>query len=185
MLSAGHVDDFTIFADQLRCLSIYAVLNTLLRFEVEFNPETLIITLLIKLNRVATKTMHVAVSSSIPRSLITIWFGEVFGREVQKSQLFFALRMLVRGSRFTAWFRSGNLRSRKKNTGVLLPTSVPVTFSIEFQMQTTDITLPASAAPRSPATVKTCKQVGFLANFREQFRLGVFGNIVGHGKCTV
>ena len=45
------------------------------------------------------------------------------GSDVQKSQLLRALRRFVLGSRFTAWLRSGNLSgSRRKNTGVLLPT---------------------------------------------------------------
>ncbi|MNY60586.1 hypothetical protein D3C86_1971590 [compost metagenome] len=60
----------------------------------------------------------------MPRSLMTmvIWC-RASGRPVQKSQLFSAERMLVYGSRLTALFRSGNLSgSRKKNTGVLLPT---------------------------------------------------------------
>lgn len=43
--------------------------------------------------------------------------------DVQKSGLFFALRRLVRGSRLTVWFESGNFSgSRRKRTGVLLPT---------------------------------------------------------------
>ena len=60
----------------------------------------------------------------MPRSLITmVTWCSASGSSVQKSQLFSALRMLVRGSRFTARFRSGNFSgSRMKNTGVLLPT---------------------------------------------------------------
>ena len=60
----------------------------------------------------------------MPRSDITIvTWCRASGRLVQKSQLFSALRRLVRGSRFTAWLRSGNFSgSRMKKTGVLLPT---------------------------------------------------------------
>ncbi|MDQ0381558.1 hypothetical protein FB470_005552 [Amycolatopsis thermophila] len=61
----------------------------------------------------------------MPRSLITIvtWCS-ASGRLVQKSQLLVALRSPVRGSRFTAWLRSGNFRgSRMKKTGVLFPTT--------------------------------------------------------------
>ncbi len=68
----------------------------------------------------------------MPRSLITIviWCS-ASGSEVQKSQLFFALRRLVRGSRLTAWLRSGNLSgSRMKNTGVLLPTKSQLPSSV-------------------------------------------------------
>ena len=60
----------------------------------------------------------------MPRSLMVmvIWCS-ASGSEVQKSQLLRALRRLVRGSRLTAWLRSGNLSgSRRKKTGVLLPT---------------------------------------------------------------
>ena len=53
------------------------------------------------------------------------------GNNVQKSQLLVAERILVRGSRFTALFKSGNLRgSRKKNTGVLLPTKSQLPSSV-------------------------------------------------------
>ncbi|MCY1456780.1 hypothetical protein D9M71_740220 [compost metagenome] len=60
----------------------------------------------------------------MPRSLMTmvIWC-RASGSRVQKSQLFEALRRPVRASRLTAWLRSGKRSgSRKKNTGVLLPT---------------------------------------------------------------
>ena len=60
----------------------------------------------------------------MPRSLIVMvtWWS-ASGSEVQKSQLLRALRRLVRGSRLTAWLRSGNFNgSRRKKTGVLLPT---------------------------------------------------------------
>ena len=62
--------------------------------------------------------------AGMPRSLITIvTWCRASGSEVQKSQLFSALRSPVHGSRLTAWLRSGNLSgSRRKNTGVLFPT---------------------------------------------------------------
>ncbi|MNT01279.1 hypothetical protein D3C72_1357390 [compost metagenome] len=60
----------------------------------------------------------------MPRSLMTmVTWCSASGRPVQKSQLLSALRRPVRGSRLTAWFRSGNFSgSRRKKTGVLLPT---------------------------------------------------------------
>src|SRR4029077_3942421 len=60
----------------------------------------------------------------MPRSDMTIvtWCN-ASGSRVQKSQLLSALRSPVRGSRLIAWLRSGKRSgSRKKNTGVLLPT---------------------------------------------------------------
>jgi hypothetical protein len=51
-------------------------------------------------------------------STTNLTMGNASGNNVQKSQLLVAERILVRGSRFTALFKSGNLRgSRKKNTG--------------------------------------------------------------------
>ncbi len=61
----------------------------------------------------------------MPRSLITIvtWCS-ASGSLVQKPQVFSGLRRFVLGSRFTARARSGNFSgSRKKKTGVLLPTT--------------------------------------------------------------
>jgi hypothetical protein len=53
--------------------------------------------------------------------MVTWWNAS--GSSVQKSQLLSALRSPVRGSRLIAWLRSGKRSgSRKKNTGVLLPT---------------------------------------------------------------
>src|SRR5437763_8776838 len=66
----------------------------------------------------------------MPRSDITIvtWCS-ASGSRVQKSQLLSALRRPVRGSRLIAWLRSGKRSgSRKKNTGVLLPTMSQVAF---------------------------------------------------------
>jgi hypothetical protein len=55
--------------------------------------------------------------------MTTVVWWKVLGSMVQKSQLFWALRRLVRGSRFWVWMRSGNFSgSRMKKTGVLLPT---------------------------------------------------------------
>ena len=91
----------------------------------------------------------------MPRSLIVmvIWWS-ASGSSVQKSQLFCALRRLVRGSRFTAWFRSGNLSgSRKKKTGVLLPTRSQLPSSVYSLTAKPRMSRSASAAPRSPATV--------------------------------
>ena len=60
----------------------------------------------------------------MPRSDITmVTWCSASGSSVQKSQLLSALRRPVRGSRLIAWLRSGKRSgSRKKNTGVLLPT---------------------------------------------------------------
>src|SRR5690554_7988425 len=45
--------------------------------------------------------------------------------------------MLVRGSRFTAWLRSGNFSgSRKKNTGLLLPTRSQLPCSVKRDPRT-------------------------------------------------
>ena len=62
--------------------------------------------------------------AGMPRGdMVIVTWCSASGSSVQKSQLLVALRRLVRGSRFTALLRSGNLRgSRRKNTGVLLPT---------------------------------------------------------------
>ena len=55
--------------------------------------------------------------------MVMVTWCSASGSEVQKSQLFFALRRPVRGSRLTAWLRSGNfIGSRRKKTGVLFPT---------------------------------------------------------------
>ena len=63
--------------------------------------------------------------------------------------------MLVRGSRFTAWLRSGNLSgSRRKNTGVLLPTRSQLPSSVYIFTAKPRMSRSASAAPRSPATVE-------------------------------
>src|SRR5260370_11699424 len=60
----------------------------------------------------------------MPRSVMTmVTWCSASGRFDQKSQLLSALRMPVLGSRLIAWLRSGNLSgSRRKKTGVLLPT---------------------------------------------------------------
>ena len=60
----------------------------------------------------------------MPRSLmVMVTWCSASGSEVQKSQLLVAERRLVCGSRLTARLRSGNLcGSRRKKTGVLLPT---------------------------------------------------------------
>ena len=60
----------------------------------------------------------------MPRSDMTmVTWCSASGRLDQKSQLLWAECMLVFGSRFTTWLRSMNFfGSRRKNTGVLLPT---------------------------------------------------------------
>ncbi len=60
----------------------------------------------------------------MPRGdMVIVTWCSASGSSVQKSQLAWGLRMPVRGSRLMAWFRSGNfIGSRRKKTGVLLPT---------------------------------------------------------------
>jgi hypothetical protein len=60
----------------------------------------------------------------MPQSdILMVTWCSASGSNVQKSQLLSALRNPVRGSRLIAWLRSEKRNgSRKKNTGVLLPT---------------------------------------------------------------
>ena len=60
----------------------------------------------------------------MPRSdIVIVTWCKASGSNVQKSQLLSALLSPVRGSRLIAWLRSEKRSgSRKKNTGVLLPT---------------------------------------------------------------
>ena len=63
--------------------------------------------------------------------MVMVTWCRASGSEVQKSQLLRGLRMFVRGSRFTAWFKSGNFSgSRRKNTGVLFPTKSQLPSSV-------------------------------------------------------
>ena len=92
----------------------------------------------------------------MPRSdIVMVTWRSDSGRLVQKSQLVLGLRRLVRGSRLTAWLRSMNfLPSRKKKTGVLLPTTSQLPSEVKNRMAKPRMSRSASAAPRSPATVE-------------------------------
>src|SRR5699024_12663527 len=77
------------------------------------------------------------------------------GKDDQKSQLLLGSRMFVLGSRFTALFKSEDCNgSRKKNTGVLLPTKSQFPSSVYICNANLRISRSWSAAPRSPATVE-------------------------------
>ncbi len=99
------------------------IFDALLGLQMKLDPVSLILGV-DKTECVAAEAVHVAVGTgNTPVAHDDGDLMKASGKEVQKSQLFLALRMLVRGSRFTAWLRSGNLRgSRRKKTGVLLPT---------------------------------------------------------------
>ena len=113
----------------------------------------------------------------MPRSLITtVTWCNASGREVQKSQLFLALRRLVRGSRWTTWLRSGNLSgSRKKKTGVLLPHHIPVTLlGVEFKCKTSDITFGICSTAFSGHGGKACEHFSFFLPISEKILARVY-----------
>ena len=155
---------FTVFADHGFGFGIAQVFNALLGTEMEFHPETLI-GRIDEAVRMRAKTVHVAIAFGMPRSDITIvTWCKASGNNVQKSQLYLALRKLVRGSRLTALFKSGNLRgSRKKNTGVLLPTMSPVAFfGVELQGKAADVALGIGCTAFTGHGGETGKHLGFL-----------------------
>src|SRR5699024_3999307 len=77
------------------------------------------------------------------------------GKDDQKSQLLLGSRMFVLGSRFTAWFKSGNCNgSRQHITGVLLPITSQFPSSVYNFNSNARISRSWSAAPRSPVTVE-------------------------------
>ena len=118
----------------------------------------------------------------MPRSLMTmVTWCSASGREVQKSQLFFALRRLVHGSRLTAWLRSGNVSgSRRKNTGVLLPTRSHVAFlGVELERESANVALGARGAARAGHGGKAQEKIGLLAHLGKDSRASVAGDVVG------
>src|SRR5690625_743540 len=92
----------------------------------------------------------------IPLSpIVSVTCKRASGSEVQKSQLVFGLRILVRGSLLTAWFKSINfIGSLKKNTGVLFPTRSQFPSSVSNRMENTRISRSDSEAQRSPASIE-------------------------------
>ena len=96
--------------------------------------------------------------------------------------------MLVRGSRLTAWLRSGNLSgSRRKNTGRVVPHEIPVPFlGIEFHRKAPDIPLGIGGAALAGDGGKAERSRSvFLPTLGENLGLGVAGDVMGDGKGSV
>src|SRR6202030_763521 len=99
------------------------ILDALLGPEMEFDPDAFV-------RRIDHRKGAAAEEVHIPEALRDAAVGhddcdlmQPSRSKVQKSQFLSALRIPVGGSRLIAWLRSGKRNgSRKKNTGVLLPT---------------------------------------------------------------
>src|ERR1700731_1599983 len=101
--------------------------------------------------------------------MVMVTWCSASGSNVQKSQLLSALRIPLRGSRLIAWLRSGKRNgSRKKNTGVLLPTMSQLPSSVYNLSAVPRISRSASAAPRSPATVEKRANIGVCLPISEK-----------------
>jgi len=87
---------------------------------------------------------------------------------------------LVRGSRFTAWLRSGNLRgSRRKKTGVLLPTRSQL-----LHGKAKDIPLGIGCAAFAGNGGTAQEHVGLLADRGEYLAFRITGDVVGNGESA-
>ena len=97
------------------------------------------------------------------------------GSSVQKSQLFCALRRPVRGSRLTAWLRSGNLqRVAHEEHRRVVADEVPVAFlGVELDGEAADVALGVGRAALAGHRREAHEHFGLLADLREELRLRV------------
>jgi hypothetical protein len=116
---------FAIAGDKGRSLGISEVLDSLLRAEMNLTQTRYSLAALIN-HRESVAALAVHVTEALRDAAVGHGDGDLverIGQQRPEIQLLSALRSPVRGSRLIAWLRSGNRSgSRKKNTGVLLPT---------------------------------------------------------------
>lgn len=123
--------------------------------------------------------------AGMPRGdMVIVTWCSASGSSVQKSQLLLAERRLVRGSRFTAWFRSGNFSgSRRKNTGGVVAHEIPVArVGVELHGETPDVALGIGCAALAGDGRETHEAFGLLADPGEDRRTRVFGDVLRHRK---
>ena len=121
----------------------------------------------------------------MPRSLITmVTWCSASGSSVQKSQLLSALRRLVRGSRLTAWLRSGNLqRVAQEEHRRVVADDVPVALlGVELHGEAADVALGVGRAALAGHGREAHEQRRLLADLGEDLGLGVAGDVVRDGE---
>ena len=114
---------FAVVGDQGRGLGVGEVLDALLGAEVELDPEPLVG----GVDQVKVwLPKHVHVAEALRDAAVAHHDGDLvqrLGQQRPEIPVVVGAAQPVRGSRLIAWLRSGNRSgSRKKNTGVLLPT---------------------------------------------------------------
>lgn len=128
------------------------IFDPLLGFEMELTPDAFVLRI-VETEGVLTKRVHMAVACQNTqvrhdnRHLMETYSGS----SVQKSQLFWADRRFVFGSRFTARLRSGKLcTSRMKKRRRVVADEIPVTlFGVELAGESADVPFRISRSPFS------------------------------------
>ncbi len=115
--------------------------------------------------------------------VMVIWCS-ASGSEVQKSQLFFALRRLVRGSRLTARLKAQRVAQKKDRR--VVAHQVPVALlGIELDGRAANVALGVGGAALAGHRREAQEQVSLLADVGEELGLGVLGDVMGHLEGAV
>ena len=177
---------FAVFGDHGFGFGIAQVFNALLGAEMEFHPETLI-GRIDEAVRMRTKTVHVAIAF---RNAAVGHHNRhlVQGFRQQCPEVPVVGRAAQIGARvaFDSFVQIRKLaRVAQKEHRCVVTDHVPVAFfGVELQGKTADIALGIGCTALTGHGGETGKHLGFLADFAENLRTGVFRDVVGDGERT-